>query len=143
MGTTTVAEALEVAKKKGLDLIEIAPQAEPPVVRIYDYDKFRYQKEKEEKKKKKQQKGKRMKQLRITPRAALNDLETKAKKVAGFLKAGYRVEINIFLQGREKTNKDFALRKLEEFLDMIKEPYEKTMEPKYSGRGYSVQIIKK
>ncbi|KKU14589.1 MAG: translation initiation factor IF-3 [Candidatus Jorgensenbacteria bacterium GW2011_GWA2_45_9] len=135
--------ALALAREKELDLIEIAPTAKPPVVRIMKYDKFRYQKEKDERKKQQAQKNKEMKRVRITPRAAINDLQIKSRRIDGFLKDGHNVEVGIFLKGREKYNKPWALKKLEDFLTLITETYQKTSEPKQGGRGYIVQISKK
>lgn len=136
-------KALALAREKGLDLIEIVRMATPPVVRIMNFDKFRYQRDKEEKKQRQAQKNKDIKHVRITPRAAKNDLQTKARRASEFLKDGYKVEINLFLRGREKYNKEWALKKLEEFLLIIEEPYQRGMEPKQGGRGYVIQITKK
>jgi|AntAceMinimDraft_17_1070374.scaffolds.fasta_scaffold101056_3 translation initiation factor IF-3 len=133
-------EAIEMARKKGLDLIEITPQAEPVVVKIHSFDKFRYEQEKKTK-----EKGKKLnetKRVQITPRSAKNDLETKIKQAEKFLDKGYRIEVFIFLKGREKANKEFAKGKLEEFLKMIKIPYKQTIMPKYSGRGFTTQLVK-
>ena len=84
-----------------------------------------------------------MKRVRITPRAAINDLQIKSRRIDGFLKDGHNVEVGIFLKGREKYNKPWALKKLEDFLTLITETYQKTSEPKQGGRGYIVQISKK
>lgn len=83
-----------------------------------------------------------MKHIRITPRAAKNDLMTKAKKMSKFLEKGHRVEVNLFLKGREKANKDFGLQKLDEFLEMADFPVKKIVKPKYSRRGFTVQVTK-
>lgn len=143
LGLFQIEKALELAKEKELDLIEIAPSAKPPVARIISFDKFRYQKEKEVKKQKKSQQSKELKQVRISPRAAKHDLELKLKQVETFLDRGHRVEINLFLKGREKGNKDWGRKKLKEFLETIETPHHMTMEPKYAGRGFVVQIAKK
>jgi len=143
LGVMTKDKALQLAKEKGLDLIEIAPTANPPVARIISFDKFRYQKEKEEKKQRAAQKVKEMKQVRISPRAAANDLQIKAGKADEFLTEGHKVEINLYLRGREKGNKDWALAKLKEFLTLIKTPHQVTMPPKQGGRGFVAQIAKK
>jgi translation initiation factor IF-3 len=135
--------ALKLAQERGLDLIEIAPTAQPPVAKIINFDKFRYQKEKEIKKQKSAQKVSELKQVRISSRAAKNDLEIKAKKVIEFLNEGNKVEIVLQLKGREKYNKDWARYKLEEFLKMISVEYKITMEPKLGGQGLVMQIIKK
>lgn len=144
LGVLKTGEAIRIAQEKGLDLIEIAATAKPPVARIISFDKFRYLREKEEKKQKQAQKTKDLKHVRITPRAALNDLQVKANQAEKFLNGGYRVEINLFLRGREKAHKDWGLKKLNEFLGMIKTPHEITMEAKPGVRGGFVsQIIKK
>jgi len=143
LGILKLAEAARLAQEKGLDLIEIAPTAKPPVARIISFDKFRYLKEKEEKKQRQAQKSKELKHVRITPRAAKNDLQTKAHQAEEFLKNGHKVEINLFLRGREKFNKEWSLKKLNEFLGMIKAPHQITMEPKPGGRGFVAQITKK
>ncbi len=141
LGVKPIEEALKMAKEKDLDLIEIAPQADPTVVKIYSYDKFRYEKEKEAQKEKKKKKQKDMKRVQITPRSADNDLNTKAKRAERFLKKGHRVEVFMFLKGREKANKGFAKQKLNDFLEMVDFPYKQTMKPKYTGRGFTTQIV--
>ncbi len=140
LGVKSKEEALKLAKEKELDLIEIAPQASPPVAKIYSFDKFRYEKKKEEQKEKKKNKQKEMKRVQITPRSAKNDLEMKARRAEKFLKENHRVEVFIFLRGREKANKEFAKGKLEEFLKMIEVEHKQTMEPRYTGRGFITQI---
>ena len=143
LGIISREEALEEAKKRGLDLIEITDQTDPPVAKITSYDKYRYQLEKAEKEKKKKQKTSELRGVRITPRAAKNDLETKMRKLVEFLEDGDKVEIQLFMKGREKANKDWARGKLEEFLKEIPFEYKILMPIKYMGRGFSVQIIKK
>jgi len=85
--------ALKLAQEKGLDLIEIAPKAIPPVAKIISFDKFRYQKEKEARKKEKASKIKELKQIQISLVAAKNDLEIKARKVEEFLSKGHPVDV--------------------------------------------------
>ena len=135
--------ALSLAQEKKLDLIEIAPAAKPPVAQIISFDKFRYQKEKEVKKQQlAQKKTAELKQIRITPRASQHDLEIKTALVEKFLEAGHKVEINLWLRGREKYNKDWGLFKLQEFIKIIKIPIKITLEPRFVGRGFVTQIIK-
>ncbi len=135
--------ALKLAEEKGLDLIEIAPTAQPPVAKIISFDKFRYQKEKELKKQRAVQKISELKQVRISARAAKNDLGIKAKKTEEFLNKGHKVEIMLRLKGREKYNRDWARYKLEEFLKMITVEYKITMEPRFGGQGLVMQIMKR
>ncbi len=129
--------------EKGLDLIEIAPIAKPPVARIMSFDKFRYEQDKEEKRQRQAQRPKELKEVRITARAAQNDLQIRAKKADEFLNEGHKVTVNLFLRGREKANKEWALQKMEEFLRMVSVPFVITMTPKQGGRGYIAQITKK
>jgi len=138
-----IEDAQAFARERGLDLIEIAPNANPPVARVMSFDKFRYQKEKEEKKQRRAEKAKGLKQIQITPRAALNDLLVKAKKTEEFLEKGHNVEVNVFLRGREKGNKSWGLQKLNEFIALIKTPYKVLVPPKPGGRGFITQITKK
>jgi len=135
--------ALKLAAEKQLDLIEISPTAKPPVAKIISFDKFRYQKEKELKKQQVGTKAGELKQVRISARAAKNDLETKAKKIEEFLADGNKVEIMLWLRGREKYNRNWANFKLEEFLKMITLEYRITLEPRFAGKGLIVQITKK
>lgn len=135
--------ALKLAEERGLDLIEIAPTAKPPVAKIISFDKFRYQKEKELKKQRAGQKVSELKQIRISARAAQNDLEIKAKKVDEFLEDGNKVGINLFLKGREKYNRNWANQKLDEFLKRISVEYKVIADVKFGGKGLMIQIVKK
>ncbi len=135
--------ALKLAESKGLDLIEIASTIKPPVAKIISFDKFRYQKEKEIKRQRSTQKVTELKHVRISARAAKNDLGIKAKKVEEFLNEGNKVEIMLLLRGREKYNRDWAHYKLGEFLKFITIEYRTETEPKFIGQGLIMQIIKK
>lgn len=143
LGVMKTEDALQTAESRGLDLIEIAPGAVPPVAKIISFDKFRYQKGKEEKKKRKSQQIKELKHIRISPRVAQHDLNLKIKQAEGFLEKGHRVEVSLILKGREKAHKDLGREKLLAFLSLIKLPFITPMEPKYSGRGFVVQLTKK
>ncbi len=129
--------------KPGLDLIEIVPSAKPPVARIMSFDKYRYERSKQEKKERMAQKGLGVKQVQITARAASNDLQVKVHQLEKFLSEGHPVEINLFLRGREKYNKEWARLKLDEFLKMIPVEYKRLTEPRFGGRGMTMQITKK
>ncbi|MBI1960717.1 MAG: translation initiation factor IF-3 [Candidatus Liptonbacteria bacterium] len=142
LGVMPTEKGVAIAKEKGLDLIEIAPQAKPPVARVMSYDKFRYQKEKEEKKKRELERKAEteMRAIRISARAAKNDLEIKAGKVREFLAERSRVEIQLMLRGREKGNKDWARQKVNEFLQSLGVPYKIVTPLTFGGRGGSLQI---
>jgi len=143
LGIISREEAMKMAREKGLDLVEISPNAKPPVAKIISFDKFRYQKEKELKKQRISQKAKEMKQIRVSGRAALNDLKIKAEKINEFIEEGHPVEIQMVLRGREKANKEWARSKLEEFLKMITPEHKIVSNIKSGGRGLTVGITKK
>ena len=136
-------EAVKMAEDKNLDLVEITQNAKPPIVKIIAFDKFRYQKEKEFKKQKLSQKSGELKKIRISARAAKNDLETRAKKIEIFLNKGNKVEIILWLRGREKYNKEWALIKMKEFVSMLDPEHKVITEPQFKGRGLIMQITKK
>lgn len=136
--------ALSLAKEKGLDLVEISPNAKPPVARIISFDKYRYQQEKKEKQQRQKQKRTELKQIQISVGEAKHDLERKANKAQEFLEEGNAVEILLVLRGRQKAHKDFAKQKLQEFIQNFdQDKYKVSMEPKFIGRGFTTQIIKK
>lgn len=142
LGVLPRADALALARPlEGVDLIEIAPNAKPPVARVMSYDKFRYEEAKREKKERLAQKSVGMKHVQITVRAAQNDLLIKVKQVEKFFAQGHPVEVNLRLRGREKRNRDWAMGKLKEFLKMLPMEFKQMGEPKFGANGPGVQIV--
>ncbi len=141
LGIITKEEALKLAQQRNLDLILISEKANPPVAKIINFDKFRYQEEKKLKNQKKANKIQELKTIRISPRMALNDIKIKINQVEKFLKKGHKIEIVLYMKGREKANKDWALEKLNYFLQQIPINYQITTPIKESGKGFSVQLI--
>ncbi len=138
-------EALKRALEQNLDLIEVSPTAQPPIAKIMSFDKFRYQQEKEAKKQAAQahKSAGDFKQVRITARAAENDLRIRAKKTEEFLEENNKIEICLVLRGREKGKREWAEERLKAFLAMIQVPYTVTMPHRLGGKGIIMQIIKK
>ena len=141
LGVMKIEEALKMAFERHLDLIEIAPKANPPVVRIDDYGRFLYWQRKKEKEKKKTQKE--MKCLRIGFKESEHDLNFKAKKISEFLEKGHPIRIDLMLRGREKMFFEQAKEKLKKFLEKIETDYRIIQEPKKVPRGLSTVLIKK
>ncbi len=138
-------EALKLAQEKGLDLIEVAPMANPPVARIMDYGKYLYREEKEWRKQRAKQKKDLLKVIRLNLNIGLNDMKIKAKKTDEFLDEGLRVQIDLVLKGRakyQKTFSDLAKKKIEDFLKIITAPIKIVSELKKQPRGWNVTIIK-
>lgn len=145
LGVMPIEEALKLINpEEGLDLIEIAPNANPPVAKLMNYDKWRYEEEKKAKKEAFFQKSKSssLKRIQISPRMAKNDLMIKLKQLENFLNENHIVEIQMQLKGREKANKEWANQKLNEFLNMISIKYKMLSSPKPGGRGIVCQIEK-
>ncbi len=136
-----LSQALEIAQNKGLDVVEIASVTTPPVVRIISYDKFRYQQKKEEKKKIHKPAGE-LKQIRLTFRAAENDMRIRAKQADEFLERGNKVEVMMVLRGREKYNQDWARKRIAIFEKMITVEHQITLSPQPGGKGLIMQMIK-
>jgi len=134
-------DALKIAQDKELDLIEIAPTAKPPVAKIMDYGKFLYQEQKKERGGRKGQKSE-LKIVRFSVRTSGGDLESRAKQVDKFLQKRYKVRIQMTLKGREKALRDFANKRLENFLSLITESYKVEQEPKTFPMGIFMIINK-
>lgn len=145
VGIMSREKALELAREKGLDLIEVAPMASPPVARIMDYGKYLYREEKEWRRQRAKQKKDLLKVIRLSLNTGLNDLKIKAKKTDEFLNEGLRVQIDLVLKGRakyQKTFSDLAKRKIEDFLKIIAVPVKIISELKKQPRGWNVTVIK-
>lgn len=143
LGVMSLETALNLAKEKGLDLVEITAMTNPPVAKIINFDKFRYQKEKELKKQKVAQKSSELKQIQISAKEAQHDLARKISAMEEFLNKGHKVEVMLTLKGREKGNRDWAMYKFNEFLKLITFEHKILISPRFGGRGMIAQIGKK
>ena len=116
LGVVTAQKALELAEEYGLDLVEVAPTANPPVCRIMDFSKYKYDQEKKERRVKKSQKISILKQIRVKPHIDEHDYQTKLKQTIGFLNKKDKVKVNLFFQGREMSFRDKGKVVLERFV---------------------------
>lgn len=136
--------ALAKARELNTDLIEISPNAVPPVAKLLSWDKYRYQQEKAEKKERAAARASgESKQVQISVRAAPHDLEVALKKLEGFLAEGLRVDIQMRMRGREKGKPEWAMQKMNTFLSMIKSEYRVIAPPRPAGNGLNAQIAPK
>lgn len=141
LGIKPLGEALELAHKEGLDLIEIAPTAKPPVARIMDRGKYQYQFEKEARKSRKKAKEIEIKGIRVRLGTGTHDIIRKAKKAEEFLRSGDRVQVQLTLRGREKyLDKKFIRERLNKILEAVTVSFKITEEPKKSPRGLIITI---
>lgn len=142
LGTLNTQEAIKMAQDKGLSLVEIAPQENPPIAKIMDFGKWLYEKEKAEKKKTKGGKTE-FKIMRIGLMTGDHDLEVKAQKIDEFLKKNDKIQIELRLKGRQMAMKDMARQKIKKFMEFIKEPFEPESDVKLQGRSLGIIIKKK
>ena len=138
-------EAQILANEQGVDLVEIAANANPPVVKIIDWGKFQYQKMKEEAKnrKKAREKQSELKQMKIGLKISENDLNIKVRKMRGFLDDGDRVKIMIVFRGREMAHKELGNELLSKVISLLGEDVITEGKTQMSGRNLSVQVRKK
>lgn len=112
-------EAFKIAEEQKLDVIEIAPTAKPPVVKIMDFGKFKYGEAKKDRESKPKVEHSEVKMLRVGFKTGRHDLEFRAKQAGEFLKEGHKVKVDLVLRGREKALRDFASKRFQEFLALI------------------------
>ena len=138
-------EAQLLAKEQGVDLVEIAANANPPVVKIIDWGKYQYQKMKEEAKnrKKAREKQSELKQMKIGLKISDNDLNIKVRKMRGFLDDGDRVKVMIVFKGREMAHKEIGKELLDKVVSLLGEDAVEEGTPQMAGRNLSVQVRKK
>ena len=138
-------EAQLLAREQGVDLVEIAANANPPVVKIIDWGKYQYQKMKEEAKnrKKAREKQSELKQMKIGLKISDNDLNIKIRKIRGFLEDGDRVKIMIIFRGREMAHKEIGQELLDRILSELGDSIVVEGKAQFNGRNLAVGIRKK
>ncbi|MFC2094604.1 translation initiation factor IF-3 [Bacteroidota bacterium] len=141
LGVFSRADALRMSAEKEQDLVEIAPQAKPPVCKIIDYGKFRYEQQKRDKLQRKNQSVSILKEIRFHPNTDVHDFEFKAKHAINFLNEGNKVKATVRFKGREMAYKEQGSNLLERFIERIEE-YAKVETPiKMEGRNMSVIMV--
>jgi len=121
LGVMPTHQAVSLARERGLDLVEIAPQAQPPVCRIMDYGKFLYEEHKREHEAKKHQKQIQIKEIKFRPKISIHDYDFKTKHIRRFLDEGNKVKITIMLRGREKQKPELGQQVLDRVLNDMKD----------------------
>jgi translation initiation factor IF-3 len=137
------AEALKVAEEAGVDLVEISPNANPPVAKVVDWGKFQYQKMKEQQKNRRSNKATELKQMRFGLKIGANDLEIKLRKIRGFLSEGHKVKILIFFRGREMAHKELGYVLIDRVIALLEEDAVLEQKPQMAGRNLSIVIRSK
>jgi translation initiation factor IF-3 len=142
-GIIPTAQALALADEAGLDLVLIAPDANPPVAKIMDYSKFKYQQEKKKKEAKKNQKVIVIKEIKLSVKIAENDISYKVKHAVEFLEDGNHVRFRVFLKGREMANPEAGIEVLNRVWAMIEDIAVMDKEPKLEGRYVNLLVTPK
>jgi translation initiation factor IF-3 len=143
LGIMSRDEAMKIAEKAGVDLVEISPNAEPPVAKIVDWGKFQYQKMKELQKSRRNNKAGELKQMRFGLKIGSNDLEIKLRKIRGFLSEGNKVKILIFFRGREMAHKELGYVLIDKVIAALEGEAILEQKPVMAGRNLSIVIRSK
>lgn len=133
-------EALQAAQDAELDLVEISPDANPPVVKIIDWGKYNYQKTKQAKRNQKNTKAQEVKQLRVGLKISDHDLAVKAKKAREFLEDGHKVKYTLRYRGRELAHKDVGFKLAEKIIESFNDEVVVDQAPQFAGRQLSFTI---
>jgi translation initiation factor IF-3 len=143
LGIMSRADALKAAEEAGVDLVEISPNAAPPVVKIVDWGKYQYQKMKELQKNRKSSKANELKQMRFGLKIGSGDLDIKLRKIRGFLAAGHKVRIQIFYRGREMAHKELGYEMIDRIVALLEDDAILEQKPQMAGRNLSIVVRSK
>ena len=143
LGVLSLRDALNLAEEKKLDLVLVAPQANPPVCKIMNYGKYKFEQSKKEKEAKKKQKVLEVKELRVTPNIEEHDFGFKSKNARKFLTDGNKVKITVRFRGREVNNSKAGELVLNKFIENLEDIAVVEKKPKLEGRNMFIILAKK
>jgi translation initiation factor IF-3 len=143
VGVTTPLEGLKMAQAAGLDLVEISPNAAPPVCKIMDFGKFKYEQQKKANEARKKQKVIVMKEVKVRPNIDKHDLEVKMKQVDGFLKEGDKVKFTMQFRGREMAHQDIGRKVMAGIREQLGDTVKYEQEPRMEGRNLIMIVAPK
>ena len=136
-------DALKAAEEAGVDLVEISPNADPPVAKIIDWGKFQYQKMKEQQKNRAKSKQTELKQMRFGLKIGSGDLDIKLRKIRAFLGDGHKVRIQIFFRGREMAHKELGYTMIDKIIQLLEDDAVVEQKPQMAGRNLSITVRSK
>lgn len=140
LGVLSRAEALQIAQDQELDLVEISPDANPPVAKVIDWGKYNYQRTKQLQKNKRNAKALEVKQMRFGLKISDHDLGVKMRKVSGFLEVGHKVKITIFFRGRELAHKELGFKLADKVINDLGETIVVDQTPQFAGKQLNFVI---
>jgi translation initiation factor IF-3 len=141
LGIFLLKDARRLASERGRDLVEIAPQAKPPVCKIIDFGKFRYEQQKKEKIQKKNQQVSVLKEIRFHPNTDVHDFDFKTRHAINFLEEGNKVKATVVFKGREMAYVELGENLLKRFLERLEDVAKVEVEPKMEGRNMSLIVV--
>ena len=139
-GVMPTQDALRMAEEQGLDLVEVAPNARPPVCKIMDFGRYKYQQQKKLQEARKKQSVVQIKEIKVRPKTDDHDFNTKLKHVTRFLENGDRVKVTVFFRGREIVHKDRGLMILQRMVEAVGDLAKVEQQPRSEGRTMSLLL---
>ena len=136
----SLSDALKAAEEAGLDLVEMSPDANPPVAKIIDWGKYQYQKMKDQQRSTRAAKISDLKQMRFGLKIGGGDLDVKLRKVRGFLADGHKVRLQVVYKGREMAHKEIGYELMDKIIELLSEESVVEQKPQMAGRNLSVVI---
>lgn len=143
IGIVSIREALSEAEKSGLDLVEISPNAVPPVCKIIDYGKYSYEQQKREKINKKKQHVITVKEVRFRPHTDTHDIETKVRKIREFIENGDRVKLSVMFRGREMAHQEIGMETVQKVIALLEDVARIEKAPLQEGRFITAYLAAK
>tara|TARA_Y100001936_G_C16052675_1_gene658862 strand:+ start:595 stop:1131 length:537 start_codon:yes stop_codon:yes gene_type:complete len=134
VGVISPAQAVEMARNAGLDLVEVSPNANPPVCKILDYGKYKYEQQKRAQEAKKKQTKVELKEIKLRPGIEEHDYQVKLRKIVEFIEKSNKVKVSMRFRGREMAHKEIGLAVMERVLEDTKEIAKADSKPKFDGR---------
>jgi translation initiation factor IF-3 len=141
LGVMPTHQALAMAQERGLDLVEVAPMAAPPVVRFLDFGQYKYELTKKEKEAKRKQRAVEFKEVRLTPKIGIGDFDTKVNRAVEFLEDGDRIKVTVRFRGRELTHPEIGRSLLAKFGDAVKEHGTIDRTPALEGKSMFMTLL--
>ena len=143
LGVMKTSEALKQSKEAGYDLVEVAPNSDPPVCRIMDFGKFKYEQSKKEHKIRQHQKSTQVKEIKLRPRTDKHDLETKIRQIRHFIEDGNKTKVTVMFRGREMANQDLGRAAMGKVIEEVNEFAMIESPPRMEGRNLYMIVAPK
>ena len=140
LGVIPTSQALAAAQQRGMDLVEVAPNANPPVCKIVDYGKFKYEQEKRDREARKHQHADKLKEVKLRPNIDDHDYETKVKHMRDFLEDGMKVKVSLFFRGRENAHTEFGDQLMQRVIGDLQGAGHVEVPPRLSGRSINMLL---